>query len=119
MADVKSAATRLETAMPREHRAFERFRSPPLVIELSDRTFGTVDWSVGGALLAEVENQGWRCGQSIDVRVGLPAGQRLPDQMIVVRYSPETKHLAVRARSHASALTQVKQACEIAGIAVR
>lgn len=119
MADAKNAAVRLDSALPREHRAFERFRNPSLVVELADRMFATVDWSVGGALLSEVENHGWRCGQSIDVKVGLATGQRLADQMVIVRYSPETKHLAVRARSLSSALTQVKQACDIAGITVR
>ena len=118
MANVKDAAVQADGAMPREHRAFERYRNPALVVELADRTFGTVDWSVGGALLSEVENHGWRCGQSVEVKVGLPSGQRLPEQLVIVRYSPEAKHLAVRARSLGSALTQLKQACDIAGIAV-
>ncbi len=105
-------------AHPREHRTFTRWRDPSLVIELGGRAFTTVDWSLGGALVAEVENRGWKCGQSIDVKIGLSGGRLHPDKMVVVRYIPETKRLAIRARRFASVLMQVKRDCDVAGIQV-
>jgi hypothetical protein len=103
-------------AHPREHRSFTRWRAPPLTIAIGGRTYASVDWSLGGVLLADVEDRGWKCGQAIDVEIGF-AGRRYADRMIVVRHVPEAQRLALRTGRFATALTQVKSDCEAAGAA--
>jgi hypothetical protein len=109
-------AARFETAHPSEHRTFTRWRAPPLVVAIGGRMFNTADWSLGGALLEEVENRGWKCGQPIDVKIGLPDGKLHADKMVIVRYSPEVKRLAIRSRRFTSVFMQVKRDCDAAGV---
>lgn len=116
-ADADRDAARFDPVQHRrEHRTFSRWRQPPLVVAINGRSFNTVDWSLGGALLAEVEDFAWKCGQSIEVGIGLSAGKLHADKMVVVRYSPEQKRLAIRSRRFASVLMQVKRECETAGM---
>ena len=109
-------ASRMDAAHPREQRMFTRWHDPALTIAIAGRAYGTADWSLGGALVADVENRGWRCGQAIDVRIGLDAGKLYADKMVIVRYSAEQKRLAIRARRFASVLMQVKRDCDRAGV---
>jgi hypothetical protein len=109
-------AALVERSHPREHRTFTRWRAPALIVSIDGTAYGTIDWSLGGALLEEVEERGWKCGQSIDVRVGLENGKLHADKMLVVRYSPNDKRLAIRTRRFASVFMQVKRECESAGM---
>jgi hypothetical protein len=110
-------AARVEAAAhPKEHRTFTRWTNPPIVVAIGGRTYSTIDWSLGGALLEEVENRGWKCGQPIDVKIGLPDGKLHADKMVVVRYSPEQKRLAIRSRRFASVFMLVKRDCDAAGL---
>jgi hypothetical protein len=102
-------------AHPREHRTFTRWRAPPLTVTIGEHGYATVDWSLGGALLAGVEERGWKCGQTVDVEIALGDGPRYADKMIVVRYVPEQQRLALRSGRFAAALTRVKQDCDAAG----
>ncbi len=108
-------AALVERSHPREHRTFTRWREPALVISIDGQSYGTIDWSLGGALLQEVEERGWKCGQTIDVRVGLEDGKQHSDKMLVVRYIPNDKRLAIRTRRFASVFMQVKRDCDAAG----
>ncbi len=108
-----------ESVPSRELRSFERWRQPPLMVSIGERSFSTADWSLGGAMIAEVENRGWKCGQTIAVKIGLPKGELRGDQMVIVRYSAEQRRLAIRSRSVASALMQVKRDCDDAGLELR
>lgn len=112
----REAAQVEAAAHPRELRTFTRWRKPPLVVAIGGRRYDTVDWSLGGALLGEVENRGWKTGQSIDVNIGLPDGKLHADKMVVVRYSPEQKRLAIRSRRFASVLMHAKRDCDAAGL---
>jgi hypothetical protein len=105
-------ASRSDAGHPREQRTFTRWRDPSLVVTIAGRPFGTVDWSLGGALIADVENRGWRCGQTIDVKIGLERDKLYADKMVVVRYIAEQRCLAIRARRFASVLMQVKRDCD-------
>jgi hypothetical protein len=105
-------------AHPLEHRTFERWRAPRIVVALDGRAYTTVDWSLGGAMLDQVEDRGWKCGQPIDVEIGIGADRLHADKMIVVRYNAAQKRLAIRARRFASVLMQVKHDCEQAGMEV-
>jgi hypothetical protein len=117
--EAKVAADReaalVERVHPREHRTFTRWRTPPLLIAIGGQAYGTIDWSLGGALLQEVEERGWKCGQTIDVKISLPDGKPHLDKMLVVRYSPNDKRLAIRTRRFASVFMQVKRECDAAG----
>lgn len=114
--DAEREAGLVEAAHPRELRTFTRWRQPPLKVAIGGRAFETADWSLGGALIAEVEGGSWKCGQTIDVKIGLPDGKLHGDKMVVVRYSPEQKRLAIRSRRFASVLMQVKRDCDAAGL---
>ncbi|MBI3517460.1 MAG: hypothetical protein HY060_25795, partial [Proteobacteria bacterium] len=74
--------------------------------------------SLGGALLDQVEDRGWKCGQPIDVQIGVSADKLHADKMIVVRYIADQKRLAIRARRFASVLMQVKRDCDLTGVEV-
>lgn len=117
--EAKVAAEReaalVERSHPREHRTFTRWQKPALRIAIGGREYGTIDWSLGGALLQEVEERGWKCGQTIDVQIGLEDGKLHGDKMLVVRYIPNDKRLAIRTRRFASVLMQVKRECDAAG----
>jgi hypothetical protein len=113
---VERAAALVETVPSRELRNFTRWRAPPLMVAIGERSFNTADWSLGGAMVAEVENRGWKCGQTINVKIGLPKGELRDDQMVIVRYSPEQRQLAIRSRSTASVLTEMKRECDAAGV---
>ena len=114
--DADREAARVVAAYPHEHRTFTRWREPPIVVAIQGCAFNALDWSLGGVLLGDVENCGWKCGQPIDVKVGLTEDELHSDRMIVVRYDLEQKRLALRARRFGSVLLQVKRDCERAGI---
>lgn len=114
--DADREAARIVAAYPQEQRTFKRWREPPIVVAIQGRAFTTVDWSLGGMLLGEVENRGWKCGQAIDVKVGLSEDELHDDRMIVARYDLEQKRLAIRTRRFASVLLQVKRECDRAGL---
>lgn len=109
-------ASRADAGHPREQRTFTRWRDPTLVVAIAGRPFSTVDWSLGGVLVADIENRGWRCGQTIDVKIGLEGDKLHGDKMVVVRYSAEQRRLAIRARRFASVLMQVKRDCDRLGV---
>ena len=114
--EAEREAARVEAeAHPRELRAFTRWRKPSLVVAIAGQKFSTLDWSLGGALLGDVDNQGWKCGQPIDVKIGLPDGKLHGDKMVIVRYIPEQKRLAIRSRRFTSVLMQVKRDCDTSG----
>jgi len=114
--DAEREAGLVEDVHPRELRTFTRWRQPPLKVAIGGRAFNTADWSLGGALVADVEGGSWKTGQTIDVKIGLPDGKLHGDKMVVVRYSPEQKRLAIRSRRFASVLMQVKRDCDAAGL---
>lgn len=109
-------ASLIERVHPREHRTFTRWRAPPIVVAIGGKTYGTIDWSLGGALLEDVDERGWKCGQTIDVQIGLADGKRHADKMLVVRYISNDRRLAIRTRRFASVFMQVKRECEANGV---
>jgi hypothetical protein len=115
-ADAEREAAMIDApSHPRELRTFTRWRKPSLVVAINGQTFSTLDWSLGGALLGDVDNQGWKCGQAVDVKIGLPDGKLHVDKMVIVRYSPEQKRLAIRSRRFTSAFMQAKRDCDTSG----
>jgi hypothetical protein len=115
-ADAEREAAMIDApSHPRELRTFTRWRKPSLTVAINGETFSTLDWSLGGALLGDVDNHGWKCGQAVDVKIGLPDGKLHGDKMVIVRYSPEQKRLAIRSRRFTSVFMQVKRDCDAIG----
>jgi len=84
---------------------------------LADRLDRMVEISANtGALVGDVDDRGWKSGQTIDVKIGVDPGRLYPDKMVVVRYMAEQKQLAFRARRFASVLMQVKRDCDRLGV---
>ena len=109
-------AARVEAAYPHEQRMFTRWREPAIVVTIEGRPFQAVDWSLGGVLVEGVEDRGWKSGQVVDVRIGLPDGTLHGDRMLVARYDADHKRLGIKSRRFASVLMQVKRDCERAGV---
>jgi len=101
---------------PRELRTFTRWRKPALVVAINGQTFNTLDWSLGGALLEEVDDRGWKPGQPIEAKIKLDGGKVHADKLEVVRYVPENRRLAIRTRRFASVFMQIKRDCDAAGL---
>src|SRR5258708_18020992 len=108
-------AKRRETVHPQEHRTFTRWRDPPLVVVIDGRTYTTVDWSLGGLLVADIPDRGWQPRQQVDIKVGLSADKLHAERIEIVRYIPETSRLAIKSRRFASVLMQIKRERDAAG----
>jgi hypothetical protein len=109
-------AKRKESSHQNEHRTFTRWRDPPLMVQIEGRSYTTVDWSLGGLLVAEIADRGWQPGQQIDIKVGLEGKKLYAERIEVVRYIAETSRLAIKVRRFASVLMQIKRDCDQAGL---
>jgi hypothetical protein len=103
-------------AHPKEQRRFTRWRKPPIIVMIAGRSFTSIDWSLGGALLEEVDDRGWRPGQPIDAKIKIADGKVHADKLEVVRYIAEGRRLAIRSRRFASVFMQLKRDCDAAGL---
>jgi len=114
--DAEREAQRKEATHQNEHRTFTRWRDPPLTVMIEGRAYTTIDWSLGGLLIADVPERNWQPGLVLDVKIGLDAAKAHPEKVEVVRYMAEEKRLAVKVRRFASVLMQVKRECDAAGL---
>jgi len=103
-------------AHPRERRTFTRWHTPPLIVTIAGRAFTAKDWSLGGALLEDVGDHGWKPGQPIDVQIRVADGTPHTERLEVARYVPEWHKLAVKSRRFGSAFVQVKRDSDAAGL---
>jgi hypothetical protein len=110
--DAEREAKRRELTHPKEHRTFTRWRDPQLMVVIGGRRFTTVDWSLGGLLIDEFDDEDRRPGEQIEIKVGLSTDRLYKEKIEVVRYLAETRQLAVRSRRFASALMQIKRDCD-------
>jgi len=109
-------ALRKETSHQNEHRTFTRWRDPELTVMIDGRAFTTVDWSLGGLLLADIPDRNWQPGQQLDIKIGLDAAKLHAERIEIVRYIAEESRLAVKVRRFASVLMQIKRECDMAGL---
>jgi hypothetical protein len=109
-------ALRKEATHQNEHRTFTRWRDPPLVVMVEGRAFTTVDWSLGGLLIADIPDRGWQPGQQLDIKIGLDAAKLHAERIEIVRYIAEGNRLAIKVRRFASVLMQIKRECDMAGL---
>jgi hypothetical protein len=109
-------AKRKESSHQNEHRTFTRWRDPELTVIVEGKSYVTVDWSLGGMLLADFPDRGWQPGQQLDIKVGLEGKKMYAERIEVVRYIPEGNRLAIKVRRFASVLMQIKRDCDMAGL---
>jgi hypothetical protein len=109
-------ALRKQGGVQNEHRTFTRWRDPPLVVVIEGRTYTTIDWSLGGMLVADFPDRGWPPGHAFDVKVSIEGGKVYGEKIEVVRYLADDKRLAVKTRRFASILMQIKRDCDAAGM---
>jgi hypothetical protein len=114
--DAEREAKRRQATGQHEHRTFARWRDPALIVQIEGQSYATVDWSLGGILVAEIADLGWRPGQQLGIKVGLEANKLHPERVEVVRYLADSMRLAIKVRRFASALMQVKHDCKTAGL---
>jgi hypothetical protein len=107
-------ALRREAVYPNEQRTFTRWRDPPLVVVIGERSFTTDNWSLGGMLIDEIDPEGYRTGDQIDVQVGLRRERLYKERFEIVRVDAEARRLAVKSRRFTSALMLIKRECDLA-----
>ena len=99
-----------------ERRMFVRYTDPALTVELGGKSVQTLAWSLGGALIGEIEKLPAPIGKPFTVTVRVEGGKRHQEQATVVRFDVETKLLALQFRRFGSALAAVKRECEALGL---
>jgi hypothetical protein len=109
-------AHKRQAAHQNEHRTFTRWRDPPLTVLVDGKTYTTVDWSLGGMLIADFPDRGWQPGHQLDIKVGLEPKNLHAERIEVVRYLAEEHRLAIKVRRFASVLMQIKRECDAAGL---
>jgi hypothetical protein len=109
-------ALRREASHQNEQRTFTRWRDPRLTVVIGNKTYTTIDWSLGGLLVGEIQDAGWKPGQQLDIKVGLEGQKQYAERIEVVRYIAEGNKLALKARRFASVLLQIKRDCDMAGL---
>jgi hypothetical protein len=109
--DAERDAKRAQPAAhPRERRMFARWRDPALVVLIDGRPYKSVDWSLGGILIALEQAGPWTPGQCLDVKVGIEPTRLLDEKVEVLR--ADTSRMVVKSRRFASALMEIKRACD-------
>jgi hypothetical protein len=55
-----------------ERREFKRFTTPALIVMVADKSFATIDWSMGGMLVGGVTADEFPSGEPVQVEITLP-----------------------------------------------
>lgn len=110
--EAEREAKRQELSHPKEQRTFTRWRDPQLIVIINGRTFATENWSLGGLLIEQFDDAPRRTGEQIEIKVGIHPERLYKERIEVVRYSAETRQLAVKSRRFASVLMQIKRDCD-------
>jgi len=77
----------------------------------SGSTFATESRSLGGFLVEALDGAPLRVGEQIEIMIGMHPRRLYKERIEVVRYSAETRQLAVKSRRFASVLVQIKRDC--------
>ena len=102
-----------------DHRLYVRYRDPALHIVLHGRRYQTVDWSLGGLLIGEVESLFAPIGTLIELRIGIEESQMHAERATIVRFSANRHELALQFRRFGSAMINIKRECEALGLTPR
>jgi hypothetical protein len=98
-----------------DRRSFVRYVDPSLVVEMGGKRYQTVDWSLGGLLVGEIELKG-AIGSLVTIKVKVEGGNIYEERATIVRYDADKQQLALQFRRFGSALVKIKRECEGLGL---
>lgn len=99
-----------------DQRMFVRYTDPSLVVEIGGRRYQTVDWSLGGALIAGIERLPMPIGKVLIIKIKVEGGPFHQERATIIRHDPDAKVLALQFRRFGSSLVAIKRACESLGM---
>lgn len=98
-----------------DHRLYVRYVFPPLVVVIGRARYRTADWSLGGLLVAGVDQPPVAEGELITVKLGLENGKAYEEQATVVKFWEKKNQMAVRFRRFGSCMVAIKREAELRG----
>ena len=98
-----------------DHRLYVRYVFPPLVVVMGRGRYRTADWSLGGLLIAGVEQLPAAEGELITIKLGLENGKAYEEQATIVKFWEKRNQLAVRFRRFGSCMVAIKREAELRG----
>jgi hypothetical protein len=99
-----------------EQRMFVRYTDPSLFVTIAGHCYRTVDWSLGGLLLAAVEHSPAPVGGMVSVQMKVESCPLRTDLAKIVRHNGESQELALQFRRFGAALMAIKKDCAALGI---
>jgi len=98
-----------------DHRLYVRYVFPPLVVVIGRARYRTADWSLGGLLVAGVDQPPVPEGELITIKLGLENGKAYEEQATVVKFWEKKSQMAVRFRRFGSCMVAIKREAELRG----
>ena len=98
-----------------DHRLYVRYVFPPLVVVIGRARYRTADWSLGGLLIANVEQPLAAEGEIITIKLGLENGKAYEEAATVVKFWEKKNQMAVRFRRFGSCMVAIKREAELRG----
>jgi len=98
-----------------DHRLYVRYVFPPLVVVIGRGRYRTADWSLGGLLIAGMEQPPAAEGELITIKLGLENGKAYEEQATVVKFWEKKSQVAVRFRRFGSCMVAIKREAELRG----
>jgi hypothetical protein len=99
-----------------DQRLFVRYTDPTLVVQIGKTRHRSVDWSLGGVLIANVDRPPADIGTPVLLQFGVPGGRVHADRATIVKHKTEDKLLALQLRRFGSEMVTLKQEIEARGI---
>lgn len=99
-----------------DQRLFVRYTDPSLIVQIGKTRHRSVDWSLGGLLLAGVERSPADIGAPVLLHFGVPGGKVHEDRATVVKHKTDDKLLALQLRRFGSEMVNLKQEMKSRGI---
>lgn len=98
-----------------DHRLYVRYVFPPLVVVFGRGRHRTADWSLGGLLIAGVDQPPAAEGEIITIKLGLENGKAYEEQATIVKFWEKKNQMAVRFRRFGSCMVAIKREAELRG----
>jgi hypothetical protein len=99
-----------------DQRLFMRYTEPSLIVQIGKTRHRSVDWSLGGLLLAGVERSPADVGAPVLLHFGVPGGKVHEDRATIVKHKTDDKLLALQLRRFGSQMVNLKQEIEARGL---
>jgi hypothetical protein len=98
-----------------DHRLYVRYVFPPLVVVMGRGRYRTADWSLGGLLIAGIDQPPVAEGDLVTIKLGLENGKAYEEQATVVKFWEKKGQMAVRFRRFGSCMVAIKREAELRG----